>query len=223
MFQAPSAPDTTCFRQRFLLLFGSILLLTILVFTFNFPHSPTASAAYSEACPPTQNTGSDNAWVQAIQFRLNGLEYNDVITLPSYPLATDGDFGPETTADVHAYQQDFMGIGPGEVGTRTWASLGFCTGFPAQVPSGYTYDGSYCPATLSDGNSGSWVQALQQMLNMDGYEGWISKGSWWPLALDGSFGANTEAAVKSLQGANHLPPDGQVGPKTWGAMGMCYA
>jgi peptidoglycan hydrolase-like protein with peptidoglycan-binding domain len=210
-------------RKRFFLLSGSFLLMASLVFTFNFAHVPNASAAYSEACPPTQNPGSNNEWVRVIQLRLDALDNNDVFFFPQYPLIADGDFGTNTTNAVHEYQTQFMGIGAGGVGGRTWASLGFCTGFPRQIPSGYTYGCSTSwPATLSSGSSGPWVQALQQMLNTDGDVQWISRGSWWPLALDGSFGTNTENAVKSLQKANNLTQDGKVGPKTWQAMGECH-
>jgi peptidoglycan hydrolase-like protein with peptidoglycan-binding domain len=33
-----------------------------------------------------------------------------------------------------------------------------------------------------------------------------------------SFGQNTLVAVKRFQTAAHLPPDGKVGPKMWGAL-----
>lgn len=211
-------------RKRFLLLFGSFLLMTTFVFTCNFTHVPTASASYAESCPPSQSEGNNNSWVQAIQFRLNGLDQNSEFSFPQFPLATDGVFGASTKDVVDRYQKFFMGItnGGDVVGDRTWASLGFCTGFPAQVPSGYTYGGSHCPGSLSNGASGTWVQALQQMLNIDGFENWISRGTWWPLTVDGGFGLHTENAVKSLQAANHLTQDGTVGGKTWGAMGICY-
>ena len=212
-------------RKRFFLLFGSFLLTTAFVFTFTFAHTPTASAAYSEPCPPTQNTGSNDTWVQVIQFNLNADHYFGIVSFPNYPLATDGDFGTSTTTAVHNYQTQVMKIGTGEVGAKTWASLGYCTS-TIFIP-GYSHTGagggSHCPGSLSNGNSGTWVQALQQALNRDANDNYISKGSWFPLALDGSFGTNTENAVKSFQSSNHLTQDGTVGNGTWAAMGMCYS
>ena len=38
------------------------------------------------------------------------------------------------------------------------------------------------------------------------------------LAADGTFGTQTETAVKKFQQVNGLPPDGVVGPNTWTAL-----
>lgn len=40
------------------------------------------------------------------------------------------------------------------------------------------------------------------------------------LDVDGSFGADTEAAVKAFQKSKGLTVDGIVGPKTWKALGL---
>lgn len=197
-------------------------------------HAATASAAYSEGCPPAQSMGSKSTWVQAVQFVLNADHVAHVVSFAHYPLATDGIFGANTKGAVVAYQNK-LGItgGNGVVGTRTWASLGFCTGFDSVALSGDKWGGSACPGQLSSGSSGSsgtWVQALQQALNIDAT---ATPGStpiakdyhndkWWPLARDGKFGAKTADAVKSLQAANHLAQDGIAGKQTWGAMGFCY-
>ena len=39
-----------------------------------------------------------------------------------------------------------------------------------------------------------------------------------PDELDGSFGASTEAALREFQRARGLPPDGILGPDTWGQL-----
>jgi lysozyme len=58
------------------------------------------------------------------------------------------------------------------------------------------------------GDKGNHVQLLQEHLNEHGFE----------LTVDGSFGKLTEKAVKEFQGENLLPPDGIVGPDTWGML-----
>lgn len=58
-------------------------------------------------------------------------------------------------------------------------------------------------------NSGHLVRGLQQILLITGYA---------PGTVDGSFGSNTEAAVKRYQAAYGLSADGIVGSQTWGKM-----
>lgn len=59
-------------------------------------------------------------------------------------------------------------------------------------------------------NSRSEVRLLQEELNGLGYVGKDGK----KLAVDGSFGANTEYAVKDFQKVNGLAVDGSYGPRT---------
>jgi len=59
--------------------------------------------------------------------------------------------------------------------------------------------------TLRKGDKGPKVRELQEDLNHFGYR----------LAVDGSFGAKTENAVKKFQTSNSLKIDGIVGPRTW--------
>jgi peptidoglycan hydrolase-like protein with peptidoglycan-binding domain len=228
-------------RKRFLLLLSiGVLVLTGLTFTFN--SKIPAAYAFTQQCPPAQSQGGSNTteWVMAIQARLNSLWFNEVDANPPnwWPagvpeLAIDGSFGPDTKAVVHNYQLDVMGVtnGGDVVGDRTWGSLGFCPAFPAQVPAGYNHAGNTCPAvTLSSSGSNDplWVKALQDLLNMDGYEAAIPRSyngdNWWPMGVDGSFGTHTKNAVEAFQHANFLTPeDGVVGTHTWQAMGMCGA
>jgi peptidoglycan hydrolase-like protein with peptidoglycan-binding domain len=49
------------------------------------------------------------------------------------------------------------------------------------------------------------VRSLQQLLRARNH----------PVAVDGIFGPNTEAAVKAFQQSNGLAADGIVGPLTW--------
>lgn len=59
---------------------------------------------------------------------------------------------------------------------------------------------------LQSGESGEWVQYLQQLLENAGYS---------PGEADGEFGPNTEEAVRSFQAASGLSADGVVGPDVW--------
>jgi hypothetical protein len=84
-----------------------------------------------------------------------------------------------------------------------------------------------CPPSLSSSNgaSGIWVHRLQGTLNF--YSVWVkdlTKGPYHynhPLAVDGSFGPQTTAAVKDYQHFKGLQVDGIVGPQTWGSLGFC--
>jgi murein L,D-transpeptidase YcbB/YkuD len=61
-------------------------------------------------------------------------------------------------------------------------------------------------SVLKKGCKGEDVKALQGILNALGY----------PCGnADGSFGSNTEAAVKKFQAAHNLTADGSVGANTW--------
>lgn len=66
-------------------------------------------------------------------------------------------------------------------------------------------------SVLRKGSKGSEVFTVQSVLKAEGYKGDNGK----VLALDKSFGANTEYAVKSFQRDNGLAVDGIVGAKTW--------
>lgn len=55
--------------------------------------------------------------------------------------------------------------------------------------------------TLRRGAIGEWVKHIQQRAH---------------VSVDGIYGAITEAAIRALQRAHGLVPDGIVGPKTWG-------
>ena len=59
---------------------------------------------------------------------------------------------------------------------------------------------------LKKGSSGEAVRQLQQALKDLGYD---------PGAVDGQFGAKTEAAVKQFQGDREITVDGIVGDITW--------
>ena len=64
---------------------------------------------------------------------------------------------------------------------------------------------------LKKGSKGAEVKNLQILLKAKGYKGADKK----VLELDGSFGSNTDFAVRAFQRAAKLTVDGLVGSKTW--------
>jgi peptidoglycan hydrolase-like protein with peptidoglycan-binding domain len=64
--------------------------------------------------------------------------------------------------------------------------------------------------TISVGASGDDVRRLQRLL--------VEMKLLDFRGIDGSFGANTDAAVRSFQQSAGLVDDGIVGPVTWGAL-----
>lgn len=74
------------------------------------------------------------------------------------------------------------------------------------------FEPQYGPETLRKGSKGPAVTELQGDLNIFGYKDAEGK----KLAMDGSFGARTQYAVKQLQADQGLKVDGVCGPLTWG-------
>lgn len=224
--------DAMSKHQRFRLL-GSIGLLLLVgclsTLTFN---TSVAHAALTQACPPNEMQGNVNTWVTVIQFRLNNQSEGGISNRSfgnPFPLQTDGNFGLHTKMAVQDYQASNRLNPDGVVGDSTWTSLGFCTAGNAFVNAlCCAGNGSHCPATISEGSTGIFVQALQMGLNMDADIGVIGTSfgvvNWFSLSIDGDFGRNTKAAVESFQSAPlvNITVDGQVGPMTWGIFGMCY-
>lgn len=213
------------FNGRRFLLLGAILPLVALLFTFSpLQHTQKADAAVSIGCPPQQVPGNNNDWVKVIQYKLNALYENQVFYSPNFPfpLSPDGGFGTNTYNGVVAFQRA-SGLTPdGNVGPMTWSMLGLCSTGSAHYASGYV-GGSDCPPEQDYSANDTFVNAMQHMLNMDAYYNLFpSSQSWYPLSMDGSFGPHTLSAVEAFQKLNNLQPNGQVGPLTWGAFGMCY-
>lgn len=81
---------------------------------------------------------------------------------------------------------------------------------PAAQPSAVQRD------TIRRGAKGPTVVEAQGLLIRAGY-------SLHKHGADGSFGAETEAAVRAFQQAHGLTADGIVGPKTWAALDQAAA
>ncbi len=77
------------------------------------------------------------------------------------------------------------------------------------TPSSHTGSPELSQApTLRRGAKGEWTTVLQQQL----------KGAGIDLAVDGTFGRKTQAAVERFQSLHGLPPNGVVDTSTWSAL-----
>jgi peptidoglycan hydrolase-like protein with peptidoglycan-binding domain len=148
------------------------------------------------SCPtarPELAQGSTGASVvamqQAVNARLAALGAPGALTL-----VADGDFGPKTLKAVKYIQcVAFLAI-DGIVGPNTW---------------GYICNGENSLPRLfrtNPQNNAAMLKEVQRLLKADGY---------YAGAVDGIFGAQTEAAVKAYQRDSSLTQDGIVGPNTW--------
>ena len=133
-------------------------------------------------------------------------------------LYVDGVAGPYTLAALSDAQGSsgsagsvVSGAGSGAEGSESSTGGTGSTGSTGQQSTGQQSTSSTAEITsiLSRGSGGSQVVALQNILADLGY---YSGGA------DGDFGAYTEAAVVAFQSANHLDPDGIVGPLTLAAL-----
>src|SRR5438093_13714446 len=110
-------------------------------------------------------------------------------------MGIDGSFGPDTKQAVESFQSGSGLTVDGIVGPATWAAL------PADPET----------LQLALGAMGPVVGALQQGLLTYGGPGSATD----PGPIDGSFGAQTDSAVKAYQGDHGVTVDGIVGDRTW--------
>ncbi|HEY0883287.1 MAG TPA: peptidoglycan-binding protein [Archangium sp.] len=118
-----------------------------------------------------------------------------------YGKKIDGQFGPVTTAAVKAFQKKFGLTVDGYAGPKTLAALRKATA-PNTTPAS-------AGGKLVRGATGPAVEQLQTLLRKAGhYHGNIG----------GTFGPQTEAAVKAFQARHGLTVDGWAGPQTMAAL-----
>lgn len=99
-------------------------------------------------------------------------------------------------------------------GTPRWERFGIPPGLYTDKElrdAGIIVDEAKNIPTIRRNSEGDLVEELQAVLNAK---------YGFSLDVDGSFGANTEAAVKAFQKSQGLTVDGIVGPKTWKALGV---
>ena len=155
--------------------------------------------------------GASGQNVRLVQFWLK-------IARTVYPslsnVTVDGRFGSATAAAVRRFQRYFGLTADGVVGRTTWQKLyEVYNDIANRLLSPSLRPGEY-PGVLRNGSSGTAVRELQFYLYlMSAYESSIPA-----IAIDGQFGASTEAAVRAYQRFAGLTVDGIVGRTTWNSL-----
>ena len=137
-------------------------------------------------CSPSQSSISTTEEAIILKSSPKILETNSRIILPS----TSPPSLTNPIENTPLLQQNFAGAP--NLGRRANSGRVFL-GYTQNLP------------ILSFGTSGLSVKILQRLLLVNGY----------PIAIDGNFGALTEAAVKAFQNNRNLTVDGVVGQQTW--------
>jgi zinc D-Ala-D-Ala carboxypeptidase len=143
--------------------------------------APAAHASAAALKWPVTGPGSKGERVFAIQYLLN--------QQINAKLATDGIYGPKTTAAVKAFQKKVKLPADGIVGPMTYPKL---------------------IITVKKGSKGPAVSAVQHNLRFAyGFK---------TLMVSGTFGGQTLKDVKAFQKRFKLTQDGIVGANTWNAL-----
>lgn len=153
--------------------------------------------------------------VRTVQVRLNRISRN----YPAIPkIATaDGIFGSDTEAAVKEFQRIFNLTPDGIVGRATWYRIIRIYNAVKRLnelnSEGISLEevSRQFPRVLGEGDSGINVRLVQYYLRFIA----LFDESVPPIRVDGMFGAETAAALRSFQRQYALTPDGIVGEDTW--------
>ena len=177
----------------------------------------------SETAPTVPLTvGSVNDQVRVAQIRLNRISKN----YPSIPkiALTDGIFLQDTADAVRRFQEIFELTPDGIIGKSTWYYIRRIYNAVKRLneldSEGVTLEEitTQYPGVLQEGDSGSNVANLQYFLAYVS----LFYDTVPTVAIDGSYGPATRAAVEDLQRTFGLTADGIVGPLTWKALYDAY-
>jgi len=161
--------------------------------------------------------------VQTVQVQLNRISSN----FPAIPKIadTDGIYDEHTADVVRAFQAAFDLPETGIVNEATWDRMSLIyisVKRLAELQSeGLSYEEIQrnFPNVLREGDYGHAVRSFQYYLAVIGayYESVI------PITIDGTFGPETAASVRSFQQTFGLPQTGIVDRQTWNDMYAAYA
>lgn len=168
--------------------------------------------------PEQLSNGDYGIFVRYLQYYLNVIAYFN----PAVPSGTaNGVFGTETENQVRAFEA-FYGLPEnGIVDFRTWTLIqGIYNDIAAGLPLDYEGGAAalYPGYVLTPGLSNNDVRALQTYLNLVGR----TYRDIPEIPITGSFGSQTENAVRVFQELFGLPVSGVVGAPTWDAISKEY-
>lgn len=155
------------------------------------PEPPTTASHHL-----TLQSGSEGRQVRLLQQALS--------------VVVDGIFGPETEAAVRSYQATRGLVVDGVVGSQTSSALARKAAASSTISESsssgaHAAEASWHKPAATKSTAASPVVRLQEALGVQ---------------VDGTFGPETEAAVRHLQARHGLTVDGVVGPQTWKALGI---
>jgi len=216
-------PETEAAVQHFqagkgLTVDGIVGPLTSAALRGGAPVADSATSGHTEFASDTEAAGS--AEQQALVSGSAVARLQQALHLP-----VDGDFGPETEASIRRLQARHGLTVDGVVGPATWSAIGVSGAETLTPPPSALAAASHeatasatsaAPAAAGSDTSSATeaevaanpVARLQQALHMP---------------VDGTFGPETEAAVRRLQARHGLTVDGVVGPATWSVIGVSNA
>ncbi|WRZ89307.1 peptidoglycan-binding protein [Streptomyces sp. NBC_01007] len=169
----------------------------------------TKSKLYTTAgsAPAPINLNSSSCPANIVQGQKSGCvtELQRLLRHFGYAVEADGEFGAGTADAVRSFQTAHGLTADGSVGANTKAALYSNDELPSTAVD---LRSAACPSEIVEGESGGCVATLQALLNGQGQH----------VDVDGGFGPQTLAAVKSFQSAKGLTSDGRVGPATKAAL-----
>jgi len=167
--------------------------------------APTSPRPRHPSRPPPPNTTS--GWKSSAEGR------QVRILQHALGLAVDGVFGPQTEAAVRAFQSSRGLTVDGVVG-RGRARLLARARRRSPLPAASATETVAAIATAHEepaSRAGTGGHATDPVVHLQEALG---------VQVDGTFGPETERAVRHLQARHHLPVDGVVGNETWSALGV---